>query len=302
LDSAIGALDAAKQDADADLGAIAALAPSNDDVIQRKAGVWTNRTPGELKADLSLTKGDVGLGNVDNTADADKPISTATQTALDGKQPVDADLTALAALSSTGLATRTAADTWAERSIAAGAGIAVANGNGVAGNPTVSADINGATDLAAPARNDELMVADTDAGNAVKKADVASVIDLAKPTEAMVIACSDETTALSAGTGVVTFRMPYAFTLTGARASLTTAQAADGGGGIFTVDINEAGVSILSTKLTIDNTERTSVTAATAAVISDAALADDAEITIDIDQVGDGSAKGLKVTLIGHRS
>jgi hypothetical protein len=32
-----------------------------------------------------LVKGDVGLGNVDNTSDADKPISTATQTALDGK-------------------------------------------------------------------------------------------------------------------------------------------------------------------------------------------------------------------------
>ena len=37
------------------------------------------------KTALSLAKGDVGLGNVDNTADADKPISTATQTALDGK-------------------------------------------------------------------------------------------------------------------------------------------------------------------------------------------------------------------------
>ena len=32
-----------------------------------------------------LTKGDVGLGNVDNTADMDKPVSTATQTALNGK-------------------------------------------------------------------------------------------------------------------------------------------------------------------------------------------------------------------------
>ena len=32
-----------------------------------------------------LTKGDVGLGNVDNTSDADKPVSTATQAALDGK-------------------------------------------------------------------------------------------------------------------------------------------------------------------------------------------------------------------------
>ncbi len=33
----------------------------------------------------ALTKSSVGLGNVDNTADADKPISTATQTALDTK-------------------------------------------------------------------------------------------------------------------------------------------------------------------------------------------------------------------------
>ena len=35
---------------------------------------------------VELTKTDVGLGNVDNTSDANKPISTATQTALNGKQ------------------------------------------------------------------------------------------------------------------------------------------------------------------------------------------------------------------------
>lgn len=33
----------------------------------------------------TVTKSDVGLGNVDNTSDLNKPISTATQTALDGK-------------------------------------------------------------------------------------------------------------------------------------------------------------------------------------------------------------------------
>lgn len=36
----------------------------------------------------NVTKAQVGLGNVDNTSDADKPISTATQTALDGKAAV----------------------------------------------------------------------------------------------------------------------------------------------------------------------------------------------------------------------
>lgn len=116
--------------------------------------------------------------------------------------------------------------------------------------------------------------------------------------EYITVACSDETTPLTVGTAKVRLRMPHAMTLIAVRASLTTAQA---GGTILTIDINENGVSILSTKLTIDNTEKTSTTAATAAVISDAALADDAEITVDIDQIGNGTATGLKVTLIGYR-
>ena len=117
-------------------------------------------------------------------------------------------------------------------------------------------------------------------------------------TESFIIAASDETTALSTGTAKATFRMPYAFTLTGVRASVGTAPV----GSVITVDINEAGSSILSTKITIDAGEKTSTTAATAPVISDSALADDAEITIDIDTVGSSTAgAGLKVTLIGNQ-
>ena len=111
------------------------------------------------------------------------------------------------------------------------------------------------------------------------------------------IALSDETTAITVGTAKVTWRAPWAFTLTSVRASLNTASSS----GIPTVDINEAGVTILSTKLTIDANEKTSTTASAAAVISDSAIADDAELTFDIDVAGTG-AKGLKVTLIGTRS
>ena len=119
------------------------------------------------------------------------------------------------------------------------------------------------------------------------------------PTQSFVIACSDETTLLTTGTKV-TFRLPYAFTLTAVRASLTTAAT---GGDLLTVDINEAGSTILSTKITIEASETTSVTAATPAVISDTSLADNAQITIDIDQVGNTAAgKGLKVTLIGSKT
>ncbi|MGH3986337.1 MAG: hypothetical protein ACRDTZ_03345 [Pseudonocardiaceae bacterium] len=40
------------QSLDSDLTAIAALSPSNDDVVQRKSGAWTNRTPAQLLTDL----------------------------------------------------------------------------------------------------------------------------------------------------------------------------------------------------------------------------------------------------------
>lgn len=124
----------------------------------------------------------------------------------------------------------------------------------------------------------------------------AAVLD-AKPIQAIAVALSDEATAITTGTAKVTIRMPYAFTLTAVRASLTTASSS----GIPTVDINENGTTILSTKLTIDASEKTSTTAATPVVISDASLANDAEITFDIDVAGTG-ATGLKVYLIGRRT
>jgi len=118
--------------------------------------------------------------------------------------------------------------------------------------------------------------------------------------EVIQLAVSDETTALTTGTAKLTFRMPFAMTVTEVRASLTTAGTTSG---TTTIDINEGGTSILSTLLTIDFSEKTSTTAATPAVISDSALADDAEITIDIDAISGGATEaGLKVTLIGNRA
>jgi len=114
--------------------------------------------------------------------------------------------------------------------------------------------------------------------------------------EVLSIAISDETSDLETGTAKGTFRMPFAFTLTEVRASVTTAPT----GSTLVFDINEGGVTILSTKLSIDATEKTSTTAATPPVISDSSLADDAEITIDIDQVGSTIAgAGAKIYLIG---
>lgn len=122
--------------------------------------------------------------------------------------------------------------------------------------------------------------------------------DTLLPKENIIVAVGDEETAIETGTAKVTFRMPYALTLTGVRASLTTASTSGG----VTVDVNENGTSIFgANKLSIDQGEKTSTTAATAADLTDTALADDAEITIDIDAAGTDAA-GLKVTLIGRAS
>lgn len=117
-------------------------------------------------------------------------------------------------------------------------------------------------------------------------------------TEAFIAAASDETTALTTGTAKVTFRMPYAFTITGIRLSASTAPT----GAALIVDIKEAGVSLFSTLPRIDAGSTTSVGSATPYVITDTSLADNAVITIDITQIGSTIAgAGLKVYIIGHQ-
>lgn len=145
------------------------------------------------------------------------------------------------------------------------------------------------------ATNQQYLVINHPVTNKAIKIKISTFFDMF--SDNLVIAASDENTALTTGTKV-TFRMPYAMKLSGVRASLTTAQTS---GNTFTVDINQSGNSILSTKLTIDNTEKTSKTASIPSVLSNKLLTDDSEITIDIDQIGDGTATGLKITLLGRK-
>jgi hypothetical protein len=87
-DKKISALDAIVGVDDADVLPIVDASVSTTkkiNVSQIKALSPVQSVSGKVGA-VTLVKADVGLSNVDNTSDANKPISSATQTALNGKQ------------------------------------------------------------------------------------------------------------------------------------------------------------------------------------------------------------------------
>src|SRR6185369_12051288 len=52
------------------------------------------------------------------------------------------DLAAVEGLATTGMVARTAANTWTTRTLTAGSGVSISNGDGVSGNPTISAGVS----------------------------------------------------------------------------------------------------------------------------------------------------------------
>jgi len=253
----------------------------------------TLRTAAELLSDIGaqasgsyLTASNI-VETITNGVTTNAPSENAVFDALALKQDLDAELTAIAGLTS-------AADKGIQFT---GSGTAATYDLTTAGKALLD-DANAAAQLVTlgfTASITELNYTDG-VTSAIQTQLDAKVAKATVPCE-FIVACSDETTALTTGTAKVTFRAPYAFTVTAVRASVTTAPT---GGTLLTVDINESGTTILSTKLTFDASEKTTTTAATAAVISDSAIADDAEITIDVDAVGSTIAgAGLKVYIIG---
>lgn len=124
VQAAIAELGTEKEPLDADLTTIAGLTPSNDDVLQRKASAWANRTIAQLLTDLAAP------GTTFQPLDADLTAIAAVTTTTFGRallaladddalaalidsffltptegnaayQPLDADLTAIAALTTT---------------------------------------------------------------------------------------------------------------------------------------------------------------------------------------------------------
>lgn len=132
-----------------DVGDVNVSSKSTDDLLKWNGSAWVAVTP---------SKSMVGLSNVDNTTDLNKPISNAAQTALDLKAnsnssptiTLGGDLTGNVTLSNLGNATLTATiaansvalgtDTTGDfvSSLVAGTGITLTNNSGEGATPTVA--------------------------------------------------------------------------------------------------------------------------------------------------------------------
>jgi hypothetical protein len=111
----------------------------------------------------------------------------------------------------------------------------------------------------------------------------------------MVIPFSDMVTPITATTDKKAFPWPVAnCTITRIKGNLNTAQTS---GSIFTINAKKNGTTVFSTQITIDNTEKTSATAATPPVLSVTTITEDDILSIDVPQQGDNTAKGGSITV-----
>ena len=105
---------------------------------------------------VTLVKSDVGLGNVDNTSDANKPVSTATQTALDLKVDETVSVTGGTSLSGGGVLTTNRTLTLLNDSASPGNSMYYGtNGSGTkgfhsipTGDPSLGGDLSGTASAA----------------------------------------------------------------------------------------------------------------------------------------------------------
>ena len=133
--------------------------------------------------------------------------------------------------------------------------------------------------------------------NGADYSDGAGALAWSYQLETFTLRSNTPTTSVAVAAGIDFMRMPYSFRLTDIRVSFNTASA-----GETTIDVLESGVSVLSTLITVDAGEETSVTAAVPLVISDYALANDAKITFDVTAAAGSPATGIKVSVIGYRT
>lgn len=134
-----------------DLDAAEARQTLGVDTSNLLASAGVTSSPAELNILDGATLSTTELNYVDG-------VTSAIQTQLNNKQTLDADLTAIAGLSSVGVIVRSGSGTAVIRSIAGTTDqISITNGDGAAGNPTISAVIASQVEAQAGTNSTKLM-------------------------------------------------------------------------------------------------------------------------------------------------
>jgi hypothetical protein len=118
--------------------------------------------------------------------------------------------------------------------------------------------------------------------------------------ESFELAISDEATAITVATGVMSWFLPYDFTLTEVFLGLGAAQSSSGA---VTADMKQNGTTVFTTKPSVGASQNTSLTGtgSVQAVLAITALSKGDKMTVDVSAAGTG-AKGGKLVVIGRRT
>lgn len=222
----------AYQPLDSDLTTIAGLTATTDNIMQAKAGAWSSRTPAQVKTDLALTKTDVGLANVDNTSDINKPVSTAQAAADAAASTADR---ARANHTGTQTASTVSDFTTATQAVAVGGDVTgtVSNIQYGAGS-IVNADVSGSAAIAlSKLATDPLDRANHTGSQAATTVSVDSttLVGVGTNVQAVLEELDDAVAALAAGSGIPASTVDAKGDLIVATANDTVARVAVGADG-----------------------------------------------------------------------
>lgn len=130
----------------------------------------------------------------------------------------------------------------------------------------------------------------TQSATTIGSGDLADARMKLKKEVIMLALTTDPTTAVTSGTDKVSFRLPFAFTLT----EVIVSAHAHGTTSTMTVDINDDGVSINGAPISLTTTDKVNQAASTQV------FADDSIVTVDVDAAGT-DVQGVVVYLVGHQ-
>lgn len=228
-----------------------------------------------------LTKTDIGLGNVDNTSDANKPVSTATQTALNAKAPLASPtftgtVTVPTPTNNTDAATKAYVDTAAsglankaDKTTTFSAGTGLTGGGDLSTNRTISANFG------------------TTAGTVAQ----------GNHTHTLTFSLTSfyKSGTLSVTTGTQLLPVDGTYTIVGTRLTAGTAPV----GAAIIVDVNKNGTTIYTTQANRPTIADGAQTGGPGSAPDVTALSAGDYLSVDIDQVGSSTAgSDLTVSVI----